>query len=308
MEVENAGLAEAIRTLNGISEAGAVPEIESVGCRDGKGGELLIPVAMLPSGPSKIEAHSLLGVLEAGTVFARKQRLADAPGPDSRTGTAALQSLASFIAHGNRFKAENSAIWADAAARRLVSVLDYHPAGAESPARWGRHRGTYQCPLSEAWTAWGGGDVLEVDQDGLAALLDSRDRELTGGKLPSGSTAPEPAYLITMASKLEVYSNANAKRERDPNTGRLKISYVEEKGLSGDIVPPPSFLVFIPVFQDAEPQVLEVRLRVTVENAKAHFEVQLHAAADILRDAFTRLCGRVEVETALPLFCGTPEP
>ncbi len=227
--------------------------------------------------------------------------------PDRRTGTAKLQALASFVAHANRFKSGDSAVWADAVGRRLVSVLDYHPSGATTAPRWGQHRGLYECPLSEGWLAWGGGKPMALGQDDFAALLDSRDRELTSGKLPSGKDAPDPATLITLASNLEVYSTATAKRERDPNTGRLRISYSEDKGVNGTVIPPTSFLILVPVFRDGAHEHLEVRLKITVEEGHAKFSVQIHAAADVLAAAFSDICGRVGVETELPVFIGVPE-
>jgi hypothetical protein len=197
-------------------------------------------------------------------------------------------------------------VWADAANRRLMAVLDYHKAGAAGAPRWGRHAGTYECPLSEAWRAWGGGAPLALDQDAFAAHLDARDRDLASGTV-NGRAAPEPAALVTLAANLEAYSASKAKRERDPNTQRVRISYSTESGFSGDVVPPPSFLIFIPVFQDGVRQLLEVRLRVEVEEGTATFTAQIHAAGDVLRDAFLALCERVKAETGLPVFLGTPE-
>jgi hypothetical protein len=303
---DDSGAAAAIREIERIVVNASPPGTIEIPVSDGKTTGFKVPVVFLPTGKGGLQAVSLLDTLEKGAAFALKQRLATATGPDARTGTAAHQSLASFIAHANRFKAENSAVWADSAKRQLVAVLDYHAAGATSPASWGRHRGTYLCPLSEAWLAWGGGAALKLDQDGLSELLDARDLELAEGDI-NGKPGPSPAYLITMASNLEVFSTATAKRERDANTGRVKLAYSEDKGVSGTIVPPPAFLIRIPVFADAQPEVLEVRLRVSVENAKATFEVQIHAATEVLKNAFEDICERVETQTSLPVFVGTPE-
>ncbi len=306
-ETQNENLAAAIREIRTLAVEGTEPTVQYVRVSDGKDDTLDIPVAFLAQPNGALQATPLLNVLKEGTEFARQLRLADADGPDRRVGTAQHQALSSFIDHANRFKAPHSAVWANPAQRSLVSVLDYHPEGSSSPARWGKHRGVYSCPLSEAWLAWGSGKTLELDQDGFAALLDSRDRELASGTLPSGAPAPAPSSLITLAANLEVYSNASAKRERDPNTGRVKISYSEEKGVSGTVLPPPAFLIEIPVFQDGQPEPLEVRLRVTVDGGHAKFAVQVHSAGDVLRDAFDRLCGSVTAGTGLPLFFGTPE-
>lgn len=303
----DANLAEAIREIQTTAKDASRVQTIDLTVDDGAGGKLTIPVAVLPQADNGACVESMIEPFREATEFVRALRLRGAQGPDRREGTAQLQSLDSFITHANRFKAENSAVWANASARQLVSVLDYHPAGATSPARWGKHRGTYACPLSEAWLAWGAGKPLELDQEKFSELLDSRDRELASGTLPNGGKAPDPAALITLASNLEVYSHATAKRERDPNTGRLKISFSEEKGVNGTVMPPPSFLVSIPVFQDGAPQPLEVRLRVTVEDGHAVFTVQLHAAGDVLREAFKALCDWVVAGTALPVFTGVPE-
>jgi hypothetical protein len=308
METPNsAGLAEALKQLISTVQAAAHVNVETLTVDDGRGGKLGVPVAMLPTTDGGMTAQSLLGAVEAGQLVATRLRLATADGPDRRTGVAKLQSLESFIAHANRFKAECSAVWADSKARLLVSVLDYHPAGPLTKPKWGTHRGQYPCPLSEAWLAWGGVDGRVLSQEAFSDLLDSRDQELAGGKLPNGTEAPTPAFLITLANNLEVYSTANAKRERDVNTGKVRVSFSEEKGIVGSVQPPPAFLVNIPIFQDGGPLPLEVRLRVVIDGGHAKFAVQIHAAGDILRTAFEGLCDKVASETALPVFVGVPE-
>lgn len=298
-------LAEAIREIeqNAALSHAHVDEIEvQVGDET-----VTIPYALIPTGGGGSELVSFTSLIQDAHELSEKHRLSKADRPDRRQGTAHHQALTSFIDHADRFKSDASAIWADARGRVLQSVLDYHPKGADSAAAWGRHRGIYPCPLSEAWKAWGGGQPVSLSQDDFAALLDSRDRELSSGKLGNGKDAADPATLITLANNLEVFSNAMAKRERDPNTGRLKISFNEEKGVSGTVMPPPGFLVLIPVFQDSQPSLLEIRLRVAVEEQHAVFTVQIHAAAEVLRQAFDGICNTVADATQLPLFVGTPE-
>lgn len=269
--------------------------------------EVAVPVALLPTANGGMQSAPLLDLVKSSTAFARERRLLYATGADRREGTADFQSVASLIAHVNRFKDPDSAIWANPTARQIVAIFDYHRQGAAGETRWGRHRGIYKSPVSEAWVAWGGDEGIDLDQDGLIALFDQRDRELTGGKLPDGREAPDPAHLLSTAQKLETFSDNKAKRERDPQTGRLKIAFSTDSGFSGDVTPPPSFLVKIPVFQDEAPQVLEVRLRFTVENAEASFNVQIHAATDVLHAAFKKLVEKVGTDTGLPVFLGTPE-
>ena len=276
---------------------------------DYRGDKVTVPVAMVPAGDGKVQPVSLLAAHLEGAKAIRELRLLDSAGPNRREGTAAHQALGSFIEHANRFKAENSAIWADGANRRLVSVLDYHPKGADSSARWGKHRGVYPCPISEAWLAWGGAAGLNLTQEAFAELLDRRDRELTSGNFiagpQAGKAAPPPADLITLAANLETYSHAKVKKERDPNSQRSKLTFTEEKGVS--VAPPAAFLICIPIFQDSAPQTLEVRLRVEVKEQVAQFQLRIQAGAQVLADAFESLAEYAAEETKLPLFIGTPE-
>ncbi len=267
-----------------------------------KGTTIKFPVVILGN-----EVRSLQTEARTANEVARATRLLNADGPDRREGTAVLQSVVSLCDHTNRFKGEDSAIWADASCRRIVSVLDYHRKGPVGVPRWGKHRGIYQATTSDAWIAWGAGKQLALGQEEFAAFLDARDREIVSGQLPNGKAAPDPSSLITLASNLETYSSAKAKRERDPNTGRLKVGFSSESGFLGDIMPPPSFLISIPVFSDGERETIEIRLHVAVVDATATFKIQIHAANDILRDSFKEISEAVRDATAIPLFVGTPE-
>jgi hypothetical protein len=191
-----------------------------------------------------------------------------------------------------------------------VGLFDYHEAGEAGSPRWGKHRAVYPCPLSEAWTAWGGEKGLTLTQDQFAELLDARDAELHEGTfgdgLLQGKPAPTPADLVTLAATLETYSNLTAKREREAS-GRTKVTFSQADGVAGTVAPPAAFLVNIRVFEDGSPQVLQVRLRVTVEGAVAKFHVRIHRASELLRESFAELVAEVKERAEVPVFVGTPE-
>lgn len=300
-------IAAAIQQIQNTAQLAAPPAVRDVTVDDGAGNKMAIPVAFVPNGNGSALPVPLLDAMQKGTAWACDQRLKRADGPDRREGVAKHETLASFTAHANRFKAAHSAIWAAEHGHELMSILDYHPAGAESSPRWGRHRGVYACQLSDAWNIWGGGMPRRFDQEEFAELLDERDGDLCGGRLPNGKDAPDPATLITLASNLEVYAHTTAKRERDPNTGRVKIAFAEDKGVVGQVMPPPAFLVHAPVFQDLPSQPIEIRLRVTVEGGGAHFQVKIHDARELLRAAYERICQSVAQQTELPVFQGLAE-
>lgn len=306
--MDQPNLSEAMQLLINIAQQADGPEIVPISFKH-NGQEAEVPVAFVADGPGKVKPVSLLPLISEAHARLESLRTDGMPGPDHRKGTASHQTLESFVAHVNRFRDDDSAVWAhrNGQQTQLVAIFDYHAHGATGTPRWGRHRAVYPCPLSDAWKQWGGGSKLLLDQEDLAEFLEAHDYELANGTLPSGTTAPQPAFLLTMANRLETYSTATAKRERDPNTGRTKISYNEEKGVAGDVVPPPAFLISIPVFVDSEPRAMEVRLSVKVESGAATFTLWIHNAEKHYREAMETIRTTVTGKTALPVFDGTPE-
>lgn len=237
-------------------------------------------------------------------------RIADerAERPRRRRGAAELQSVASFVEHVLRFKSGESAVFANAKDRTFTAVFNYHPAGADSPPAWGDHRSVYACPLSTEWKAWGGGADLGATQDGFATFLVKRERDLAvnAGSSPD-KPYPSPADLMTLAGTLETYSSMKSKRDRDIRTGRVSVSFSEESGVKGNVVIPAAFGIRIPIFEDADPVLVEVSLRVEVVEGAARFVIGITDAEKVLRSAFTGLVERVHRDTELTVFVGTPE-
>lgn len=227
--------------------------------------------------------------------------------PRRRKGTANMQAIDSLCAHVNRFKSVASTIFANAAKREIVAVLNYHPAGPTSDPAWGDHRAVYPCPLSPEWQAWGGGGEKAMSQDAFAQFLDEHDADMACGAADSkGRPYPSPADLMTLALSLETYSGSKCKRTRDPVRGSVSVEYQEESGVKGVQIPP-AFAIKIPVFVDSAPSVLEVRLRVEVADGKPTFRYGIHDGVKVLRAAFDALCDHVEAETELLVLVGTPE-
>lgn len=308
--MDQPNLKEALQHVETTAQQAIRPLIEAIPFTDSKGHAHSVPVAFLADGHGKVRVQTLGDIISGARTRVDNERLAMAEGPDRRKGTATHQTLSSFIAHLLRFEDEHSAVWAKATGQQaeLVGIFNYHETGNTGTPRWGDHRSVYPCPLSEAWKAWGAGEELDLTQDEMAEFLESRDYDLATGTLRSGTTALAPSVLLSMANKLEVYANTTARRERDPGTGRVSVSFTEEKGLAaGSVQPPSAFLISIPVFEDAEPETMEVRLRVKVVDARAVFTLQIHDAGRIWRKSFDKVCQDVILETALPVYQGTPE-
>jgi uncharacterized protein YfdQ (DUF2303 family) len=300
---------EALQHLEATAQQAMVVRVEELKFHDSAGEAGRLSVAFLADGHGKVRVQSLGDIIAAARERADKERLLSAPGPDRRKGVANHQSLASLIAHANRFKDEHSAVWASAENQEasLTVVFNYHSTGHDGRPRWGDHRATYDCPLSSAWKAWGGGAVREFTQEGLAKFLEQHDYELAQGTLPNSEKAPPPATLLTLADTLETYSTSKVKKEKDKATGRVRLSLEDDRGVAS-AAPPPSFLILIPIFEDSEAELLEVRLRVRVEkDGSAIFTLQIHDAERKWRASYQKVLDTVINKTGLPVYEGTPE-
>jgi uncharacterized protein YfdQ (DUF2303 family) len=314
---QNENIKEAIKELTSTGSQLVKPQIENIPFTTTSGDTKTVPVAFVADGPGKVRAWSLLDVVQAAQSNDEVKRLAVALGPDRRKGTATHHTLGSFLAHVDRFKDGGTAIWINREAEdadgedvtQLVAIFNYHQPTASGSPRWGDHTATYDIRTSPAWEEWNGGQPMDLSADSLAEFLEAHDYQLAQGTLPSGTTAPPPAFLLTMADKLEVHSSNQVRKERDPKTGRTILSFTEEKGATlGDVAPPSAFLISIPVFTDSkEPVTMEVRMRVTVQDKKAVFKLWIHDAARIFEKEMGKLRDDVVLASGVPVFSGVAE-
>jgi len=259
--------------------------------------------------------------------------------PERRTGTAKLTHLQSFIAHTNRFKDENSGLFAidHRDSPSIQCVLNYHTKGADSPPRFGDHRATYNFPLSDEWKAWREVDGEAIEQRDFAEFLE--DRILDVMPLPDFMTAdratgaknknPEneadqrlkdlvekiggkpcgPAKLMELAKGLRIHDAQVVKEIVNTNTGEGQLKFESEhKDESGSPINIPNlFLIAIPVFQHGELYRIAVRLRYRLRSGRISWSLTMHRPDLIQDSAFSEACERASTETGLPLFYGNPE-
>lgn len=254
-----------------------------------------IPVVIAPPGTS---ADLLTAALEAA------DKRADAP--RRRKGTATHSELSSFIAHVNRFKDEDSAIYADVDAVRLTCVFDYHRKGAGDP-RWGEHRSVYACPLSKSWLLWTANDGSKMSQDQFAQFIEDNMQDLAS---PVGNgedkDLPMPSEVLTMARNLVIRSKGEFSRSLNPVTGEHSLVCKNENETTSTKIPR-AFLLGIPVFEAGAMYRVEARMRLDMSSGRPVFSYSIYQPEAIKRDAFGEARQMVTEQTALPLFAGNPE-
>lgn len=252
------------------------------------------------------------------------------PRPRSRTGTAILTELESFIAHVRRHRGAESAVFADTVNFSLTAVFDYnepgrpsdqveervveHDAGtanaskeaypevlAAARAGWMRHRAVYACPRSREWKEWTAKDGVDLTQEQFGDHLERNLDDIT-----SEEGFALPGHLMDMARNLQIYTTGTFEKRIDPTNGTSQMVCKDEHSPSSTRIPK-SFALAIPVFDAGEKYLVEARIRFQLAGGRPRFAYHLHNRGKVETDAFGGVRRKVRTETDLPLFAGSPE-
>lgn len=247
--------------------------------------------------------------------------------PRFRRGTATLTSLDSLIEHTQRFKDLDSIVFAnnDRAAPSLTAVLDYHPIGASSPARHGRHRSAFAFPLSDEWKAWiaSNGTVMKMVE--FAEFLDERvidvlhlipdedelseDLQKYIAAAGGDATIATPQKLVELARGLQINESSVVREVAKLSSGEGQVLFQTEHsdGNGEPLRIPNLFLIGIPVFSNGVFYRLAARLRYRKNPGGIVFWYDLWRTDRTFDHAFNEAVERVKIETGLPVLLGKPE-
>lgn len=213
--------------------------------------------------------------------------------PDRRKGVSHHTRLPSFIAHVNRFKTGDSAVFAkdDMTAPKITAVLDYHePVNitdedgnsildtAADPA-FCVHRTVYDFPLSPEWKTWMASNGKAMTQTDFAAFLEDQIGDIDLAEV-SDLSSGEGEILFQSE-----HVDASGAPLRVPNY----------------------FVICIPVLAQGDFYRLVARLRYRKTPGGLSFWYELWRPDLSFTDAFNEACGQVQIQTGLPLFFGSPE-
>ena len=247
--------------------------------------------------------------------------------PRYRTGNATMLSIDSLIDHVNRFKDDDSAIFADDDRERpsITAVLDYHRAGADSDPRLGRHRSTFGFPLSDEWKVWTEKNAEQFSMADFAAFLEDRLPDVLAlvpgedhlseeiQKMVDALGGPDiiatPNKLMELSRGLQVNENAVAQETVNLASGEGVIRFQTEHtdATGAPLRVPKVFMIGIPVFRNGWLYRIAARLRYRKSGGRIIFWFELWNVDRTFDHAFKEAIEHVKTETGLPVFIGTPE-
>ncbi len=238
--------------------------------------------------------------------------------PERREGTVVLETVESFCEWMNRFKNDDSIVFATEGdgSPRLDGVVDHHLKGADGEARFGAHRGKYAFPMSDEWKAWTAADGCAMSQEGFAEFLEDRLLDVID-PADAGSTADvftsklgiklaTPAQLLDLSKGLAVRLDGTAAQKVNLSTGESALSFKEEhtNEQGQPLTVPGGFVIGIPVFRGGTGYQICARLRYRIQG-QVTWTVKLHRADLVFRHAFEEACATVAEKTELAVLQGT---
>lgn len=312
-----------------LAQKGALkPEVIEV-----KNGTQSAPVLLLPVFDGQLQ--------QVGATSIKKYLDEYRTAPERREGTATVEDLTSMVDHVNRFKDENSALFAssglDGVASssvdeesdeggigklpepKLVAVLDYHEKTAAGAPRFGKHRTLYKFPLSEEWKVWTSKNRKVMTQQRFAQFINDHLMDIFAPENPGataclirdtlGITFANHTKLQSLSQGLSLTITHKVTEQRNLTSGEVVLNFTEEHGDgSGQRLNiPGGFIVGIPVFRNGERFQMVAQLRYRNKGGQLFWFFELYEPHRVFDVAFRGSCDVVRSGTSLPLFYGSPE-
>lgn len=261
--------------------------------------------------------------------------------PIQKRGTAMMLTLESLIDWSNRFKGDNSALFASADPEKptLTVIADYHVAGhaviddlGDENARHCAHRALYEFPVSRAWKDWTEKSGQALDKDELGKFLEDHaldvldptpailDDEISEKNADWENRHIETAarlegrfgtlhQLLHLSREFSIHETSNLTVKKNRDTGEQEISFLNEhKTPEGKPLKIPNlFLIAIPVFEQGALYRIAARLQYRKNGGALTFGLTLFNSENAFDDAMREAVKTAQNETKLPVFWGTPE-
>jgi uncharacterized protein YfdQ (DUF2303 family) len=217
-------------------------------------------------------------------------------------------SLTDYV---NRFKNDDSVVFADIAHNRIETIIDYHrqpllkqaslapPDPAHNPtATLSVHRASLTLPFSLEWQTWTGISGKLMSHQAFATFLEENAVDI---KNPVG------ADLLELCRDLQVANNVNfSSSVRMGDITKFEYAKDNDAKTRGDIALPSSIMLSIPVYFGEPPVAVMAYMRRKIDDGALYLGVQLSRAENVRQDEFHRIVGEVSSEVGLTHVYGTP--
>lgn len=226
-----------------------------------------------------------------------------------------LQDEGSLVVYANKFKNNDTLLFADIAGDRIVAAIDYHNipannragsaevakaelAGDQPKAQLLAHSAVLHMPKSEEWTTWTGMDGKMVPQLDFVRFLEENAPDVVD---------PDAASLIEACRDMQALRKVNfTSVVRTESNNAERFEYVDENKASskGSVEVPNAFKLDLPVYFNGKSYQLDARLRWHLDDGVLRLGIKLLRADKLRQTVFKEIVGAISDATKLDVIYG----
>ena len=216
--------------------------------------------------------------------------------PDHIRQVVTLEDRASFLKYVADFKTPQTAVFFSANA--FLAVIDYHDKETE-PAHCA-HRVHYPMPHSVEWKKWAEKHKKSMTQEQFIEFLDEQMPDILS---PAGADLRELAMDFESKSEVRFTSKINR-----TNGGRV-LNFTDSPEVNsrpGQIPVPEALWIDIPIYHNADPSKVEVRILWKVKDYSLSITLEIVRMERLIQDAQAAIVQSVTDALGVPVLFGKP--
>jgi uncharacterized protein YfdQ (DUF2303 family) len=189
-----------------------------------------------------------------------------------------VRSLADYLA---RFEAPHSIAFSDPDRFAIRVQIDHHEhgdGGEATPSHCG-HTAAFIARFAPHYKLWRDIHGKPMSQVKAGEFLEERAVDLI---------EPQAADIMDMVMTFEALKKVEFSQSTRLHDGRRQFSYKEENEARGNVTLPERIRLRLPIFEGMEPDVVLVRVRYRIEDARLVFAFEIHDRDDVEMTAFER--------------------
>lgn len=250
---------------------------------------------------------------------------ADVNKPKIVTQAVEMQDSNSFIEYVNRFKNDDSVIFADMTSSTVLGVVDYHQMpSANRPnnegsalktyrdpvAELGVHRVRFPVPHSIEWKTWMGANGKLLSHKTFATFLEENAIDilpLPQVRATSAAEAEAPQTLLELTRSLQVTQKVSFNSSaRHGDYDRIEFQKESDATAKGAVTLPTGFDIRIPVYFGEPAISLHCFIRKEIDEGVLKIGFVVNRAENERQMEFLRIVAVIGGSTALTTLSGKP--
>lgn len=212
--------------------------------------------------------------------------------------TVTIETADSLVDYVNRFKGDDTVLFAEIAANRIVALVDYH---AAVEAAHVAHRAKLELPFSEEWTLWKGISGRMMQQLEFARFIEENAADIR---------APSAGDLLDACRDLQVHRKVNFIKAVRTSSDNESFEYSDETNATSkrdSIEIPTKFVLGLPVYFGDQEREIHAFLRWKLGDDGLTLGIQLHRLEHVRQAVFKQIVQDVANRTNCPAVFGKPE-